>query len=360
MRIVVAPLEFKETLTAAAATEAIAAGLRQELPSATLVERPMADGGPGTLDAVQRVLGGELRHKAVRDPLGRKVEAAWLRVSAEAALIETAQAIGAWRVAAQERDLQAASSEGAGELLAAAINSGARRIFIGLGGSATNDGGRGLLEALGVTFHTRASVMTVDLAHLDPRLLRTELIVLSDVTNPLLGDNGATYVYGPQKGAAEGQLEELESRMQAFAEAAELGFGLEVHDAPGAGAAGGLGFGLLLLGAKVLPGAEVIIRLLGIDEELKDARALVTGEGSYDGQSTSGKGAFALVELARRLHVPAYGIFGRVRGSALSFERVISLEEQAGSAQAAMTNAPQELVEAARRLGKETLSVRSL
>lgn len=352
MRIIVAPLEFKGTLTAAEAAGAVASGLRQALPAAEVIEMPMADGGPGTLDAMLRAVRGDLKGVTVKGPLGSEVRARWAVLPEDTAIVETAEAIGLARVWPGVNDAVLASSYGAGELIGAALENGARRVFVGIGGSASSDGGRGLLEALGARFADSDRGLQLDISGLDPMLAEAELIVLSDVRSPLLGVSGASRVYGPQKGASPEQVELLEGRMLRMADACETTFGRVVRDEVGAGAAGGLGFALLLLGAKVLPGAEVVARLLGVDQQLKGADGLVTGEGTLDSQTDAGKGVSVLVDMARSAHVPAYGIFGRIVSGEMAFEFALSLEEQAGSMAGAQANAGEEVKRAATILGR--------
>jgi glycerate kinase len=274
MRVLVSSLEFKGTLTATEATAALAEGVRAALRRAEIIEKPMADGGPGTLDALLNAFGGNERVAAVHGPLGQTVEARWALLPDGDALIETSQAIGLTLVPPDHRNVLAATSFGAGQLIRAALDAGARRLFIGLGGSGTNDGGRGLLEALGIGFDDKSG--RVDVSGLDRRLAESELLALLDVRNPLLGRDGATRVYGPQKGASNGQLDTLEARMEWFADAAEAALGREVRDVEGAGAAGGLGFALLLLKARPLSGASTIARMTGIEASLDGAAALFT------------------------------------------------------------------------------------
>jgi glycerate 2-kinase len=348
MRVVIAPLEFKGTLTAAQSAEAIRRGLAQTLPDATFDLAPMADGGPGTLDTLVSRLNAKVHTVDVRDALGRPTSARWASIGEDAALIETAEAIGLSLIPAELRDAERASSAGAGQLVRAAMHEGCRRIFVGVGGSATNDGGRGLLEELGLRFDKTGAVTTDGL---DPRLGEVELIVLADVRNPLLGDHGATRTYAEQKGASADDVEGLEARIAEFADHAEDAFGVRARGDAGAGAAGGLGFALRLLGARILPGAEVVAQLIGLPERLKGADALVTGEGSFDAQTEWGKGVSYILELGRRAHLPAYGVFGEVRGSAVGFEEYISVEVQAGSLEAAVANADAEVEKAANLLG---------
>ena len=349
MRVVIAPLEFKGTLTALEAAGAIHRGLAAILPEATFDFAPMADGGPGTLAVLSPVIGGQTHSTMVSDALGRPVNAAWLSYGGDAAVIETAQAIGLSLIPPFDRDIENATSRGAGELVRTALELGSRRLFVAVGGSATNDGGRGMLEALGLT--SDPSTGGLVLKGLDPRIKDSEFTVLADVRNPLLGDEGATMVYASQKGAKSRQLPHLERHMAQFADEAESAFRVAARHDPGSGAAGGLGFAFRLLGARILPGAEVVANFLGLAKRLQQADALFVGEGSFDLQSSWGKGVSYLLDLARRLHIPVYGIFGQIRGSTLGFEDVVSLEEQAGSGEAAMAGAEQEVQRAAYRLG---------
>ena len=349
MRVVIAPLEFKGTLTAAQTAEAIRRGLAQTLPDATFDLAPMADGGPGTLDTLVSRLNAKFHTVDVRDALGRPTTARWASIEEDAALIETAEAIGLSLIPAELRDVERASSAGAAQLVRAAMHEGCRRIFVGVGGSATNDGGRGFLEELGMQFDEAGGAVTTD--GLDSRLGDVELIVLADVRNPLVGDHGATRTYAEQKGASADDVERLEARVSEFADQAEDAFGVRARDDAGTGAAGGLGFALRLLGARILPGAEVVAQLIGLPERLKGADALVTGEGSFDAQTGWGKGVSYILELGRRAHLPAYGVFGQVRGSAVGFEEYISVEAQAGSLEAAVANADAEVEKAAKMLG---------
>ena len=350
MRVVIAPLEFKGTLTSLEAAEAIRHGLAAVLPHATFDLAPMADGGPGTLGVLSAALGGQTHSAIVSDALGRPVDAAWLSFGEGGALIETAQAIGLSLIPPADRDVGMATSRGAGELIEAALTLGSRRFFVAIGGSATNDGGRGMLEALGLT--SDASTGGLDLKGLDSRIKDSEFTVLADVRNPLLGVDGATAMYAPQKGALSRQLPQLERRMTEFADKAESAFRVAARHDPGSGAAGGLGFAFRLLGARILPGAEVVAGLLGLPKRVQGADALFVGEGAFDLQSSWGKGVFHLLALARRRHVPVYGIFGQIQGSTLAFEEVISLEDQAGSGESAMAAAGQEVQRAAYRLGE--------
>ncbi len=323
MRILVAPQEFKGTLTAREAAEVMAQALREELPDAELDVLPIADGGPGTVDAVAAAVpeAREVR-VPVEDPLGRAVSARFLMMpDGRTAVLEMAEAAGLWRVAPQERDPLNASTFGVGQMLRAALDAGAKRLILGLGGSATNDGGAGAVQALGLRFrdaaghvrtpaggiaHGRESVdvlrevADVDLSGRDSRLLDAELLLATDVTSPLLGPTGASRMFGPQKGTSVEAVEVLEDALARFAGTAAAVGGHDVAAVQGAGAAGGLAFGLAaLFGGRIVSGFDVVAEVSGLDARLDGVDWVLTGEGRFDQQSLLGKGPVALANRAR-------------------------------------------------------------
>jgi glycerate 2-kinase len=299
MRVVIAPDSFGGTLSAVEAADAIAAGWAATAPADDLDRAPMSDGGPGFVDVLDASLGGERVRLTVADPLGRPTAAAYLRVE-ETAYVESAQACGLHLLRREERDPVRATSRGVGELLAHAIDGGAARIVVGLGGSATNDGGAGALAALG---GPKAA---------GERLAGVDLVAATDVDNPLLGIAGATAVYGPQKGASREQVMELEARMERWAGELAEATGREVRDEPGAGAAGGLGAALLALGGRRESGLGLVVGALGLAERISAARLVITGEGSFDAQSLRGKVAHGVAMLAQDAGVPCVVVAGRV------------------------------------------------
>jgi glycerate kinase len=310
-RWLVAPQEFKGTLTAAEAAAALAEGLRQGAPEVELDVAPLADGGPGTVDALLAGLGGERVVRTVRGPLGAQVRATYgLLDSGRTAVIEMAAASGLTLLAPGERDPRRASTSGTGELMRAALDGGCERLILGLGGSATNDGGTGALEALGFRFLDEhgaplppggaalKQLAQVDASGRHPRLSEVELLVATDVTAPLLGPDGASRLFGPQKGADETTVAELESALARFAEVVAPG----LASAPGAGAAGGFGYGLAALaGGKLVSGYGLVAQTLRLPQRLAAARAVLTGEGRFDRQTVLGKGPGALAREARAL-----------------------------------------------------------
>ncbi len=303
---------------------AIARGWRQVFPDADILLRPMADGGEGTVDAVLAATGGERRECQVCDPMGRPVSAHWGWLGEEGgAVLEMAAASGLHRVPKAQRDAIRASSYGTGELIRAALDAGARRIILGLGGSATNDGGAGLLQALGVRFldaserdlapggAALAELARIDPAGLDPRLAGVELLIAADVDNPLCGPRGASRVFDPQKGADAAQVETLDAALAHYAQVAATTLGQDHSDFPGTGAAGGLGFvARAFLGASFRPGIELVAELSGLVEALRGADLLITGEGRLDSQSLYGKTPVGVARLARAAGVPVLALAG--------------------------------------------------
>lgn len=315
MRVVVAPDKFAGTLTAVEVAQAMADGWRCSAPHDEVATVPMSDGGTGFVDVVRAALGGELVAVAVAGPLGDPVSAAVLLVGADA-YVESAQACGIDLLAPEDRDIWRASTYGVGELLIAALDAGARRVYVGLGGSVTNDGGAGLLAALGAhpadTLRrgpTRLSDLDeIELGSARDRLAGVELVIASDVDNPLLGLRGATNVYGPQKGARPKDLAALDAALERFAEVG----GRELADAKGAGAAGGLGYALLLLGGRRVPGISTVAEITGLADRLAGAGLVLTGEGAFDWQSMRGKVVSGVAAAAGEVGAACVVLAGRV------------------------------------------------
>lgn len=328
MRVLIAPQAFKGSLTARQVANAIQTGAPPGIEAEVL---PMADGGEGTVDALLSALGGERRIAVVDDPLGRLVEAAWALLPKGLAAVEMAAASGLPLVRPEERDPRRASTFGTGQLIAAALNSGATELIVGLGGSATNDGGAYALQALGARLLDGAGMelprsvihlqrlARLDLANLHPRLRTVRLLAMCDVTNPLLGPEGATAVYGPQKGVKPPMRPRLEAALARWADVVERELAAPLRpalagqlprDVPGAGAAGGLGFALLALGARLESGAELILDLARFDDRVRDMDLVITGEGRLDGQSLFGKATIAVARRAKRAGVPVLAIVG--------------------------------------------------
>ena len=323
MNILIAPDKFKGALNAREAAENIAKGLLDVLPDAQVEIVPMADGGEGTAEAVCDARGCSWVECKAHDPLGRKIDARYGWIDQEKlAVMEMSEAAGMQRLSESERDPIRATTLGVGEMILDAIQRGAKQIIIGLGGSATNDGGFGMARALGYRFafehedeQDRQSVIELmNLARIQrPEDLEFPKIVAAvDVRNPLLGEDGATRVFGPQKGASKDDLDNLERALMKLADIVAREFGFDYRNEPGAGAAGGLGFGLLsFCSGTIQPGFQVVAEAVHLEAKMKDADLVITGEGSLDRQTLEGKTPSGVARLARKLHKPVFAIVGR-------------------------------------------------
>ncbi|EJO93027.1 glycerate kinase [Ectopseudomonas mendocina DLHK] len=323
MKIVIAPDSFKESLSAPEVAAAIARGWQRVFPEAECLLRPMADGGEGTVDALLAAVGGERHECWVRGPMGEPVRAHWGWLGEGTAVIEMAAASGLHWVPREQRDARVASSFGTGELIAEALQAGATRIILGLGGSATNDAGAGLLQALGMRFlddqgrelaaggAALAALDQLDLSGLDARLLQVQIEVAADVDNPLCGARGASAVFGPQKGATPEQVAELDTALGRFARIAAATLGEDHAEFPGVGAAGGLGFAArAFLKATFRPGIELVAELSGLAEAVQGADLVITGEGRMDAQTLHGKTPVGVARVAQDASVPVIALAG--------------------------------------------------
>ena len=321
----VAPAPFKGALSAAAAARAVGAGLRLAIPRLQTRLTPVADGGEGTLDALVAAADGRRRGVVVADPLGRPVEAGLGELPGGVAVVELAQASGYERLAPSERDPEATSTRGTGELIRAALDLGARTIVVGLGGSATSDGGLGLAAALGVRALDDAGrelegrgadllrVARIDLSGRDPRLAGVSIRVACDVDNPFHGPRGAARVFAPQKGAGPDAVERLDAGLRTLARAVGAATGVDLQSVPGAGAAGGAAGGLhALLGAELTPGAPLVLDAVGLAARLEGAGLCVTGEGRLDETSLAGKAPVAVAAACAQAGVPCVALCGEV------------------------------------------------
>lgn len=321
MKILIAPDKFKGTLNARDAALNMAKGLLDVLPDARIEMVPMADGGEGTAEAVCEARGCFWLECKVHDPLGREIDARYGWIEQEKlAVMEMSEAAGMRRLSQNERDPIRATTFGVGEMILDASKRGATEIIIGLGGSATNDGGFGMARALGFRFefeHEQEQACVTDLVQLKDftrpaELVLPVIIAAVDVKNPLLGENGATRVFGSQKGASKSDLDNLERALTRLADVVPTEFGFDYRDQAGAGAAGGLGFGLLsFCGATIRPGFEVVAEAVGLELKMKDADLVITGEGSLDRQTLEGKTPVGVARLARKLGKPVFAIVGR-------------------------------------------------
>ena len=324
MRIVVAPDSFKGSVSALGVAEAMERGIHRVFPVADVKKIPIADGGEGTVEALVTATDGTVRQIEVTGPLGDRVLARWgILGDGKTAVIEMAAASGLPLVAADQRDPSQATTFGTGELIRAALDAGLRKLIIGIGGSATSDGGTGMARALGVRFSDEsgqplaeggaalANLHKIELDGLDPRLSDTEIIVACDVDNPLCGPRGASAVFGPQKGATPETVEVLDRALGHFAACATAATGRDVAERPGAGAAGGLGAGLLFCTSATLrPGVEIVLDAVGFADIVRDADFVITGEGRTDFQTAFGKAPVGVARVAKEFGVPVFCLSG--------------------------------------------------
>jgi glycerate kinase len=341
LTFILAPDSLKGALSANGACFAMQRGVQRALASThndqfTTIAIPLADGGEGTVEAFARGAGGEIQQAIVRGPLGKPVQAQWLLLPDSRAVIEMAQASGLTLVPTEKRRATLASSYGTGQLIRAALDADCREILVGIGGSATTDGGSGALQALGVRFLDEnahplppggAALQNLAAIHdsgLDSRLAQTTIRVLCDVTNPLSGESGAAHVYGPQKGASSDEVRLLDAALRHYAQLASTHIGRDMSDTPGAGAAGGMGFGLLAFcNAQLVPGIDVVLETANFAQKLESADLVLTAEGAIDEQTPQGKALAGIARAARKARngqgvpVVAFGGAVKLRGEEL-------------------------------------------
>src|SRR5712691_1199154 len=325
MKILLAPDSFKESLSARAAALAMERGVKRALPDAETVVLPIADGGEGTLDTLVVATGGTLHWTSVTGPLGSPVAARYGTLGdGVTGVVETAEASGLHLVPPEERNPLVTTTRGTGELIRHALDRGVTRLVVAIGGSATNDAGAGALQALGMRLVDQTGAFIgpgggslsrlagIDAATLDPRLRAADLRVACDVTNHLCGPNGASAIFGPQKGATPEMVAVLDANLRRFAEVLRRDVGVDVLEVPGSGAAGGLGAALLACGGRLLPGIQLVLDAVDFDAKVQGATAVLTGEGRIDAQTASGKVVAGLAERAARAGVPVIAFAGCV------------------------------------------------
>ena len=370
MRIVVAPDSYKGSVSAVAVAEALKRGIGRVFPSAEVITVPIADGGEGTVEALVSATSGELRHALVTGPLGAPHLAHWgVLGDGRTAVIEMASASGLPLLKPDERDPRVTTTYGTGELIRTALDAGLRRIILGIGGSATNDGGSGMARALGVRFFTAAGtdldlhggaalrhLGEIDVSRLDPRLAECEITVACDVDNPLCGPRGASAVFGPQKGATPEVVAELDAALAHYAERAALATGRQVADLAGAGAAGGLGAGMLYFTpARLRPGVDIVLDAVDFPSLVHGAAFVVTGEGNTDFQTAYGKAPVGVAKVARQHGVPVFCISGGLGTGAddvlaHGIDATLSICDRPLSLQECMASGPDLIESAAVRL----------
>jgi glycerate 2-kinase len=358
MKILIAPDSFKESLRAADVAQCIMEGIHMADPDAECICIPVADGGEGTVDSLVQATGGHVEKVNVLDPLMREIESFFgILGDGKTAVIEMAAASGLELLKENERDPMVTSTYGTGQLISAALGKGVEALIIGIGGSATNDGGAGMAQALGVDLLDKHGnnigngggnllhLESIDDRCINPGVKKIKIIAASDVKNPLCGKNGASAVYGPQKGATEKMIIKLDKNLAHFGHKLEEKYGIQIMEVPGSGAAGGLGAGLLaFLNASLEAGFEVVRRFTGLEELLKEADLVITGEGRMDGQTLSGKTPHGIARLAKKYGKPVVGIAGSLGADhqllyAEGFDALISIMDKPMSIEEAIENA---------------------
>ncbi|WP_318451696.1 glycerate kinase [Photobacterium leiognathi] len=324
MKIIIAPDSYKESLTAMEVATAIENGFRQVIPNAEYIKLPMADGGEGTVQSLVDASNGTIIERSVTGPLGEQVNGFFgLMGDGKTAIIEMAAASGLHLVSPELRNPMLTTSFGTGELILAALDKGVEHIIVGIGGSATNDGGIGMAQALGVRFLDENNkqisysggaldrLHRIDISNIDPRLVSVKLEVACDVDNPLCGEKGASQVFGPQKGATPEMVTQLDNNLAHYAEIIKRDLGKNVKDMAGAGAAGGMGAALLgLFSSQLRPGIEIVMDAVNLADVLQDADLVITGEGRIDSQTIHGKTPIGVARTAKRFNKPVIGIAG--------------------------------------------------
>lgn len=371
-RIVIAPDSFKESMTAKRAAEEIAKGFRDVFQEAIELELiPMADGGEGTVQSLADALNGKIYNKKVTGPLGEPVEARYAISGDESiAIIEMAEASGLELIPPEERNPLITTTYGTGELIKEALNHDVKKIILGIGGSATNDGGAGAIEALGGVFYSEnrqkisrgglalQNLNDIDITNLDPRLEKVEIVVASDVDHPLLGSNGASAVFGPQKGADDQMVAELEDALRNYHQILVKVTGKDVKDIPGAGAAGGLGAGLLaFLNTRLKSGIDIVLHETDFYERAVGADLVITGEGKIDAQTIYGKTPIGVAKAAKQLDAKVIAFCGSLDdGYEKVYEHgidaVFSILKTPGTLSEALRSGPQNLQSLARNVAK--------
>ncbi|MDA1279762.1 MAG: glycerate kinase [Chloroflexi bacterium] len=323
-KVVLAPQGFKESLTGLEIAEAMALGVKRVWPEAETVAVPVADGGDGTLQALVDSSSGEVRTAFVEDAIGRRIEAEWGALgNGTTAVIEVARAAGLARLTIDERDLRNTSTFGVGQLFLEALNAGFSDFIIGVGGSATNDGGAGMIQAMGGKLLGKdgrelarggialADLTDIDVSGLDSRMVDASVLVACDVNNPLCGPRGASAVFGPQKGATSQDVQDLDRALANYARVIAKDLHTDVAEIPGAGASGGLGAGLMgFFDARLRLGADIVMDAVNIDEHLKDAELVIVGEGQFDRSTVFNKAPVAVARRAKKYGIPVIGIAG--------------------------------------------------
>jgi glycerate kinase len=375
MRIVLAPDSFKESLSSIEVCNALKTGILQMRPEIEVIVAPIADGGEGTVDTLMTIDGAKLLSNTVTGPMGSMVSASWviLTNNDNTAVIEMASTAGLPLVPPDQRNPMKATTYGLGELILEAIKQGSKEILIGIGGSATNDGGAGMLQALKYNLLDEygeqiphgneglGRIRSIDDRHVDPNLKEITIVVASDVQNPLTGPNGSSFVYGPQKGASEEMVISMDENMKNFAQVVHAWKGLDFSSNQGAGAAGGLGFAFLaFLNSELRSGFEEIAELVGLESKIASADWVLTGEGKLDSQTLQGKGPFGVAQMAKRHGKPIIAVGGVIDPQAKEslekeFSKIFKISPEKTSKEESILKAEKYLVETGKRIAKSVL-----
>ena len=368
MKILVAPQEFKGSISALSVAEAAEPGVMRVFPEAEVVRCPVADGGDGTLETLVEVSGGEVRTCSVQNPIGETITAQWGAMGdGVTAVIEMARTSGLALLSLDERDPLNSSTFGLGQAILEALNQGFRKFIVGIGGSATNDAGAGMAQALGATLLNAegksipfggaalADLRSIDISKMDTRIENSQFMVACDVSNPLTGDEGASAVYGPQKGATPEMVAQLDNALLNFAEIVKKDIGKNVSEISGAGAAGGLGAGMLaFMGAELKAGVDIVLETVQLREKLSDVDLVITGEGGMDFQTVYNKAPIGVARIAGEFNIPTIAIAGLlgqnftvvhdhgIRAATSIVDGPISLEESSERASELISNSVEE------------------
>jgi glycerate kinase len=370
LRFVLAPDSFKESMSAAQACQAMQRGILQVFPDACCISVPMADGGEGTVDTLISSLNGQHVACEVTGPLAHQRIQTYFGLvdQGRTAVIEMAKANGIHLLEVEQRNPMLTSTYGTGEMIKQALDVGVNKIIVGLGGSVTNDGGAGMAQAFGVQFFNSTGEMKqvcggnldqidrIDISGLDARLKNTEILIASDVNNPLCGPNGASYVFGPQKGATPDMVKQLDQNLSHFADLVARQVGRDVRETAGAGAAGGLGFGLMAFaGAKLQSGVELMIEQVQLKDKIAQADYVLTGEGKIDRQTALGKTPFGVAQIARQFNKPVLAFAGLVGEGieplfAAGFTQIVGINPPGCRLEEALKNADQNLAQSVEKV----------
>ena len=369
MKIVVAPDSFKESMSAKEVCDSIEKGLLSVSREWEIVKVPMADGGEGTLEALVDATNGKIFNEKTLNPLGEEITSQFgILGGKNIAIIEMASTSGLELISSEKRNPYITTTYGTGQLMLQALEQNVEEIILGIGGSATNDGGAGMLQALGAKLldkngdeigfggYELSKLNKIDFSNLDKRLKKVKILVACDVTNPLTGENGSSYIFGKQKGATPEMIEVLDKNLLHYSEIIKRDLGFDVNNIPGAGAAGGLGAGLLTLGAILKKGIEIVIEANELDKRIQGADLVITGEGSIDGQTRFGKTPYGVVSVAKKYNIPTITLAGNVGKDIdilydYGFDTIFSIMQGVDTLENALKNGKDNIERTAKNIG---------